>query len=424
MKIHIFFFFALCFIQLVQGQNKELERFAYTNATIHLGNGQSIENGTIAIEGERIALIATQQEAVGLEAYTLIDAKGKHIYPGLIALNTQLGLVEVESVRATRDFAEVGILNPNVRSLIAYNTDSEILPTVRSNGVLISQVVPRGGRISGQSSAFYTQGHTWENAVLRSDLGIHLWWPSRFHATGWWGEPGPYKGNKNYERDLDAVLQYMQMAQAYTQKKNQQKKNIKFEAMRGLFDSSKTLFIHVEEAKAMLEALDLLADYNMRIVLVGASEAWLIADELKVRNAKLILGDTHSLPSHSDSDIEQPYKTPALLYAKGIDFALSMNGVWQQRNLPFQAGQAVSYGLPYEVAIEAITSRPARFLGIDANVGTLEKGKEASFILSKGDVLDMSSSVIEAAYIKGKAVDLDDKHKRLNREYSEKYGLD
>lgn len=393
--------------------------FAYTNVTIHVGNGQVIEKGALGIKEGKIVEVGSS--LANNDYTTKIDGKGQHLYPGIIALNTKVGLEEIEAVRATLDYQEVGLFNPNVRSVIAYNTDSDIIPTLRSNGVLMVQSVPQGGRISGQSSVLHLDAFNWEEAVIVSDNVIHLWFPARFHQTGWWAEPGAARGNKNYDMDIQAVQAYFDAAKAYSQKKAPETKNLKFEAMNGLFNKSKKLFVHIGEARTMQEAIELFKGYGLDIVIVGGDESWMIADYLKQNNVPVVLGSLHALPASSDSDYDQPFKTPALLQQKGVSFALSMDGSWQHRNLPFQAGQAVAFGLSKEEALKAITLTPAQLLGIDAKVGSIEKGKEATFILSKGDVLDMRSSVITSAYIKGKAVDLDDdKQKQLYKTFMKK----
>lgn len=197
------------------------------------------------------------------------------------------------------------------------------------------------------------------------------------------------------------------------------------ESMRGLFSGEKRLYVHVDEAKAMLEAHQLLSPYGVKLVFVGAAEAWRIADFLAEQKIPVILSNLHALPRLEHDDVDQPYKTPAILHKKGVKFALSMQGSWNQRNLAFQAGQAVAYGLPKEVALAAITSNVAEILGLSEQIGSLEKGKAASFILSKGDLLDMRSSQIMAAYLDGKLLDLDkDKQKQLYKKYMDKYELE
>lgn len=422
MKIILGLLFVLSSI-LVQAQPGG--SFLYTNVKIHVGNGQYIENGVLGVKNGKISLIGDNTTKYNAKDYAqVLDGKGQHLYPAFIAPNTQLGLVEVESVRASRDFAEVGMYNPNVRSLIAYNTDSQIIPTIRSNGILISQVVPQGGRISGLSSLLYTAGFNWEDATCKADNGLHLWWPSRYHATGWWAEPGPSRANKNYALDVQAIRTYLEVAKAYYQKEQKpEEKNLKFEAMNGVFRKERKLFVHVDEAKGIIEAIDLLQGYGFEVVVVGGTEAWQVADFLKEKNVPVILGNTHSLPTHTDSDYDQPYRTPALLHEKGVKFCFSVEGSWQQRNLPFHAGHAVGFGLPKEAALSGITKNTADILGIGERLGSLEVGKDATFIVSVGDALDMQTSQITAAYIGGKVQNLDDKHQELNRKFRAKLGL-
>jgi imidazolonepropionase-like amidohydrolase len=195
--------------------------------------------------------------------------------------------------------------------------------------------------------------------------------------------------------------------------------------MRAVFDKTKKLVVHTEDAKSMMDLVSLLEKYRVDIVIQGGTEAYKITDFLKERNIPVILHDIHQLPGNDGADIDQPFKTPALLEKKGIKFAFSLSnqGSWNVRNLPFQAGQAVAKGLDPEAAIRALTLSPAEILGIDKQVGSLEIGKEATFIVSEGDVLDMRTSVITRAYIQGQPISLEDKQKILYEKYMEKYQL-
>lgn len=393
------------------------------NAKAHLGTGKVIENSAIGFANGKITLVTdarTNPPNTG-EWDKVIDAAGKEIYPGFIAPNTQIGLVEIGAVRATRDAREVGGFNPNVRSIIAYNTDSRVTPTIRANGVLTAQIVPEGGRVPGSSSIVQLDGWNWEDAAYKTDNGIHLNWPRMHTRSGWWAAPGPTKKNDDYDKQITEVKQHFSAAKAYAQSKTDAK-NLKFEAMRGLFNGEKKLFIHTNSAKAMIEVIQFIKGIDIQGVIVGAKDAWLVADELAANNIPVILGNTHDLPSNVDDDIDQPFKTPKILHDKGVLFGLSMEGAWQQFNLPFQAGQAVSYGLPYEEGIKALTANTAKILGIDSTTGTLEMGKDATFFISVGDALDMRTAKLEQAFIEGKAISLDNKFKRLARKFRGKYG--
>ena len=408
----------ICIAQISLGQDLLVK-----NAEIHCGNGQVISKGFLWVKSGKIESIGSMDQMPNVSATQTIDASGKMMYPGLIAMNTGLGLIEIEAVRATADFREVGYFNPNIRSLIAYNTDSEIIPTVKSNGILYAQITPQGGRISGQSSVVRLAADNWEDAQVKADNGIHLNWPNRYQRSYWWSDNSESGQNKNYHRDLEGLQLFMEGSLSYYQTKERTQINQRFEAMKGLFDQSKQLYIHTDEAKSIMEAFEFFKKYNIKPVFVGAAEAGKIISYIKENKIQLILINVQSLPNQDDDDIDLPFKLPSLLHSQGISFALSVEGSWQQRNLMFHAGQAVSFGLDKEAAISAITLFPAQILGIDKEVGSLEKGKKASFILSKGDILDMRTSQVEEAFIDGKPIDLNDKQKDLYKKYKEKFQL-
>lgn len=390
-------------------------------ATAHLGNGSVIANSAIGFEGGKLTLVADATTLrIDRSKYSKIfDASGKHVYPGFIAPDTRLGLVEVEAVRATVDFSEIGGINPNARALVAYNTDSEIIPTVRSNGVLMAQIVPEGGAVSGSSSIVQLDAWNWEDAALRADDGLHLNWPA-LQTFGGFANPQMQK-NERYDKDVTNLRRYFDEARAYAQQPAPEVKNPKFEAMRGLFDQKQTLFLHTDHAKTIQEAVLFAENYGLRTVLAGGDDAWLVADFLKAHNVPVILNRTQRLPSRDDEDVDQPFKTAALLQEKGVLFAFSIGGAWQQRNLAFQAGQSVGFGLSREAALSALTLNTAKILRIDNQCGSLETGKDATLFISEGDALDMRGCQLTAAFIQGREINLDNKQKQLARKYEEKY---
>ena len=401
--------------------SKQSESILIVGATAHLGTGEAIENSAIGFENGKITFVG-KADAVDKSTFTkVINAEGKDVYPGFIAPNNQLGLVEIESVRATRDDREVGFINPSIRSIIAYNTDSKVTPTIRSNGVLLSQVTPLGGLIAGQSSVVQLDAWNWEDAAVQTDEGIWLNWPRYYTWTGWWAEPGEIKMNDNYNDQIQTIKDYFREAKAYATAKPSTEKNLKFEAMKGLFDKSKTLYVKVDFSKAMMEAVNFAKAADIKVVLVGANDAWMITDFLKTNDVPLIISQTHRLPSREDEDVDMPFKLPAILEEAGITYALMIQDMWQQRNLPFQAGHAVGYGLDYEKAVQSISLNPAKIMGIDEAYGSLEVGKSATLFISKGDVLDMRTSTVEQAFIDGRDINLNNKHKVLYEKYKGKY---
>ena len=392
-----------------------------TGATAHLGNGKIIQNAAIGFENGKLTLVADATLIrLDLSKYgRRIDVTGKHVWPGLIALNSRLGLAEVEAARATVDNQETGTLNPNARAIVAYNTDSEVPPTVRSNGVLLAQICPSGGQISGQSSVVQLDAWNWEDAAIRMDEGVHLNWPRQRNFNFDGGNPEMRK-NDEFDKQTQALNQLFAEAKAWNSKSDFVEKNQRFDAMRGLFDGSKTLYLHAENAKNIEESVLFAEKWGCRPVIVGGGESWLVADFLKAHTVPVILARTHAVPVHDDSDIDQNFKTPALLAKAGVEFAISNEGSWQVRNLPFQSGQAVGFGLDQEAALTAITLTPAKILGIADRVGSLETGKDATLIITSGDLLDMRTSKVEQAFIAGREINLDNRQKRLFQKFSSK----
>ena len=400
---------------------KQATPILISGGIIHIGNGEVLQNSLIAINNGKIELVAGQQIGRGFPGYKVIDATGKHIYPAFIAPNTQLGLTEIEAVRATNDHSEIGGLNPDARAIVAYNTDSEVPPTVRSNGVLIAQIVPDGGLVSGQSSVVQLDAWNWEDATYRLDDGVHLNWPSPYVTSGWWAEPGETSKNEVYNKQVKDIEQLFKEAKAYANAPKGSIRNLRLDAMKGLFDASKTLYIHANSAKEIQEAVQFSLKNSIKMVLVEGQDSWMLCDLLKKNNIPVILNRVHTLPSRNDEDIDQTYKTAAQLHEAGVLFCFSTNSGWQQRNLPFQAGHAVGFGVPYEAAISALTSSTAKILGIADKTGTLEIGKDANLFICEGDALDMRTNKVTNAFIQGREIDLDNKQKFNYRRFQEKY---
>jgi imidazolonepropionase-like amidohydrolase len=392
-------------------------------ATAHLGNGQVVEQSAIAFEQGKISFVADARTIrIDQSKYAQIfDAKGKHVYPGFIGVNTQLGLTEVEAVRATNDQQEVGAFNPNVRAVIAYNADSEILPTVRANGVLLAQIAPIGDGMSGSSSIMRLDAWNWEEAAIATDQGQHIFWPSTRSWGGWETGMPEQKPNDQYPKQVELIRQTLSEAKAYAQTPQPAVSNPRFEALRPLFAGKQTLFIHTNEAKSIRESVILAQALGLKVVVVGGHDAWKERTFLKENKIHVVLGRTQRLPSTEDEAVDQPYITAQMLHEVGVSFSFSESGAWRQRNLPFQAGQAVGAGLPYEAAIQALTLNTANMLGIGQQYGSLEVGKSATLFICEGDALDMRTNAVIAAFIDGRSIDLDNKQKELYRKYSEKY---
>ena len=402
------------------------------NATAHIGNDSVIQNSIIGLKGGKIVLVADATTAkIDKAGYDeVIDATGKHVYPGIIAPNSTLGLTEIESVRATNDFRETGTTLPNVRSLIAYNTDSKIIPTVRSNGVLLAQITPRGGLVSGTSSVVVLDGWNWEDAAYKTDDGIHINWPT-IQSRKFMDEdnifPGPFEKNKDYIKQTELLKKLFADAKAYNETTLKEEANLRFEAMKGLFNGTQTLFIHSNTVKEMVEAINFtILNKISKVAIVGGKESWMITDLLKQNNISVVIARVHDLPTYPEDDIDLPYKLPYILHKAGILFCLNNEGDMEAmgaRNLPFMAGTAAAYGLTKEQALKSITLNTAKILGIDKTTGSVEQGKDATIFISTGDALDMRSNNVERAFVKGNSIDLNDDQKALYEKYKTKYGI-
>lgn len=388
-----------------------------TNAHLHLGNGKAISQGQILIKGADILWVGESDEECPHPYSELKDLEAKHVYPGFIAPATAAGLVEVEAVRATVDFREVGRDNPNARTAIAFNTDSRIHPTIRYNGVLLVQSTPEGGSFSGLSSVMRLDARNWEEAVVRMDDGMHINWPNpqRFDRS-----KGKLVVNEKYAEQVRHIVQTFTDAKAYL-RSNRKPINLKLEAFTGMFDGEKRAYIHANNAGAMLEAINEISALGVQhIVIVGGADAPIIAEFLREKNVGVILRRTHELPVRADDPVDLPFSTPKILHEAGVLFCLSNIGrmpVMGNRNLPFMAGTATTYGLPKEEAVAMITGNAAKIMGIDKRYGTLEAGKSATLIISTGDALDAPTQNIEYAWIDGVPVSMENWQEDLHNRW-------
>ncbi len=394
------------------------------NGNIYTATGNVINNGIVVIKNGKIAEVGT---TVPEEANaTIIDAKGKNVYPGLILPNTDLGISEIASgVRGSNDYFELGEYNPSVRSVVAYNTDSKIINTLRANGILLACVAPQGRLITGTSSVVQLDAWTWQDALYKADNGLHIHMPVLMRS--------PRRSLRNTDasdpikaglQTIEEVESFLVQAQAYLKQPKKEDHNLKFEALRPLFEKKQKLFIHADIARQILVAVDFAKKFDIDVVLVGGSDSYLFADLLKQNHIAVILNATHSLPTMQDDDIDQPFKTPAILQKAGVLFAINDNSDnARYRNLDFNAGTAAAYGLTKEQALAAITINPAKILGIDQQTGSIEKGKDANIIICEGDVLDMRSSIVTDAFIQGRKINLDNKQQQLYERYRHRYNL-
>ena len=403
-----------------------------TNGTIHVGNGAVIENGTVVISNGKITWVGAGAGSPGSDA-RVIDAKGKHIYPGLILANTDIGLKEIANgVRASNDYTELGEFNSNIRAITAYNTDSRVMAVLRSNGILLASVAPQGGSVSGSSTIVQLDAWNWEDAAYQMDAGMHITLPSfisrgggrRFAGFPGFPGAGGADGGKSALEKVEEIKSFFRQAKAYIQEPVHSNVNLKLEAMRPLIEKKQKLFVHGDQIKQMLIAIDFAKEFGVDVVIVGGSESFQIADLLKANNISVILDQCLNLPATEDDDIDQPFKTPAALQKAGVLYCISDDDAnTRYRNLSYNAGIAATFGLTKEEALSAITLNAAKILGVEGKTGSIEVGKDANIVVSEGDLLDMKSSTVTDALIQGRQISLDNKQKQLYERYKYKYSL-
>jgi imidazolonepropionase-like amidohydrolase len=406
MKATLFFFaLLLSFSSLAQ-------RILLLHGTAHIGNGTVVESAAIGVVNDRIAFVKNSltQTFNNKDWDTIINCNGQHFYPGLVSANNTLGLTEIDAVRATRDFNDVGDWNPHVRAQVAYNVESKVVETVRTNGVLLVQATPRGGWISGSSAVMKLSGWNWEDATVLADDGIHLNWP--YDRTA-------YQAQK---RDIYA---FFELAKTYAMARDAQATDLRLEAMKACFKGQKRVYIHAESIQQIVDVIDFAAAFQLPFpVIVGGHDAHLVGAKLRDSKIPVMLSRIHSLPQREDELTYLPYQMPALLKQQGISFCIQNDGDMQPmntRNLPFQAGTTMAYGLSEEEALKAISLSVCQIMGIDKDYGTLEAGKKATFFVSKGPALDMRSNHLTTILVDGKFVSTSNFQEQLYLKYRQKY---
>lgn len=404
---------------------KQSAPIAISGATAHLGNGKVIENSVIIFKEGKLTHVSEAASSVPLSGMEVIKADGKHVYPGFIIPSSTLGLSEIDAVKATVDESEIGELNPHIRSIIAYNTESKVVESMRPNGVLLGQIAPQGGRISGTSSVVQFDAWNWEDALIKENDGIYINWPSSFTSGKWWlGEDPALKINDKYSEQVNDLASFFNEIKANAAG-DKTIINLPYAATQGLFDGSKKLYINVDDEKGIIDAVNFASKNKVKdMVIVGGRDAYKVTDILKKNNIPVIIQRVHSLPNQEDDDYNLPYKLATLLTNSGIIVALNASGDMERmnsRNLPFYAGTTVAHGLDKEEALKLITSNTAKILGIDKDYGTLEVGKSATLFISEGDALDMRSNQLTHAFIDGRSVSLETHQTQLWHRYENKY---
>jgi len=410
-----------------------------TGATVHTISGETLSPGQVLLEDNKIVAVAKSISAHGAKT---IDLTGQHLYPGMIALNTMLGLMEIGAVRATQDSTEAGEFTPDVESWIAVNPDSELIPVTRANGIAYFEPVPQGGLVSGQSGLMAVEGWTTEQRTFKKPVALHLFWPSMAldvsprevsgSARRGQGRGGGRKSLEEQAKERRAKLRelddFFDDAKAYAKARAAAAHGRTappdtvpaWEAMQPYVRGDLPITIHADEIRQIKSAVEWAVTNHYKMILAGARDAWMAADLLASNRIPVVYEATYDLPARDTESYDVHFQAPELLHKAGVQVAFSLPlasmAAPNTRNLPYEAAQAVAFGLPEDEALKGLMLYPAQFAGVADRLGSIEPGKEATLFASDGDILDIRANV-KHLWVAGREVSLESRHTRLYDKY-------
>jgi len=410
------------------------DTYAIRGATIHTVSNGTIENGTLVIRAGRIVAVGIDvQVPPGAE---IIDGTDKHVFPGLVDAMSSLGLTEIGSVSATNDMSELGDWNPQLNAYTAVHPASEHIPVARANGITHTLAVPGGGRgggsagIAGQGTLLNLDGWTVEEMEIEKSAAMVINWPRLASGGRGFGGFGGFGGGggarsfsdtqRRFDEQVDEMDAWFEAAAAYKRAvesgSTRVDRDLQLESLMRVLDRGKKVIVRADGHREIESAIAFAEKWNLDLTIAGANDAREIADLLAEKHIPVILGPVQRVPSGQDTPYDDPNTLPGVLHDAGVDIAFATFNSADSRTLPYEAANAVSWGLPKEAALEAITLAPARILGVDDRLGSLDVGKMGNLIVTDGDAMEIQTQ-IEYVFIKGVPVDLDNKHKRLWEKY-------
>ncbi|MEH8015974.1 amidohydrolase family protein [Rheinheimera muenzenbergensis] len=392
-----------------------------TGLTVHtVTDGVKADSDVLIVDGK---IAAVGKDLTAPEGATVLALDGKHLYPGLIALANQLGLIEIEAVRSTDDSTEVTQTNPDIKARLAYNADSEVIPTIRSNGFAYSMVYPSGSMLMGQSSLMQLDAWNYQDALVADGTGLHVRWPNASTLGSRWNPKPADEVRKANLKQLEKLQQHFKDAKAYYDAEKaglNHGVDSRWHEMLAVFDGKRPLFVHANDERQIRQAMLLAKEYGLQLTIVGGRDSWRLAGELAAAKVAVIYTAPYGLPSRTDENYSQAFVVPKTLQDAGVQYALSLDGYWDTRNLVFAAGQAISFGLTPEQALRSVTINAAQIAGVADKIGSIEVGKAASLVVSEGDIFDYLGHKVTHLWIDGRAVDLNNRHKQLHDKYQQR----
>ena len=414
------------------------DSFLIRGATVHPVASAEIQNGSVLVRDGKI--VGVGRNLAAPKGTRIIEGKGLHVYPGMIDSATEMGLSEIGSVRESVDVGEIGKFDPQLRAEIAINPSSEHIPVTRANGITTVITLPmssggggfgRGGGgsiVTGQAALVHLDGWTWEEMEIKKSAGMGMRFPIIPSFGGRFAELPPEitgrttytDAKKNYETELRELKEFFEQARRYQKAKAAKEKgfepDLKYEAMLPVLEGTEPLIIMASRERAIRDAVQFADREKVRVIIADPRELGKMGAELKSRNIPAILGPTLALPLHEDDPYDAAYTLPDQFYKAGVKFAFGTFNNEFSRNLPYQAATAAAFGLPVDEALKAVTLNAAQIWGVGDRIGSIEEGKSADLMVTDGDPLEAKTAV-KLLYIKGKTVDLDNRHKRLYEKY-------
>ncbi len=400
------------------------------NVTIHPVTGPDIRNGSVLVIDGKIADIGPRLTPRG--GARAVDGHGLQLYPGLINAATNVGLSEISSVRDTVDLDEIGTFNPELRAEVAFNPSSEHIDVTRASGITTVISLPgAGGRgfrgggggtvITGQGALMHLEGWTWEDMAVRQSAVMDMLFPEiqtvpRQFAAFVAGPTRTYaEEERQYRERLHRMSEFFEQARAYEKAKAAPgpdfRRDIRLEAMIPVIEGKLPLFVRAERERAIKDAIEFADKEKVKIIIADPREIGSAGPLLKSRGIPVVLGKTFQLPMRDDDPYDGPYTLPNDFYKAGVKICFGTFDVEFARNVPFEAAQAVAFGLPHDEALKGLTINSAQILGVGDQLGSIEKGKIADLILTDGDPMEAKTN-IKQMFIAGREVSLESRHTR------------
>jgi imidazolonepropionase-like amidohydrolase len=397
---------------------------------VHTLAGDPIDNGAIVIRSGRISEVGSASEISLPSGANVIDASGLEVFPGLMDSVSQLGMTEIGSTAATVDTVELGDFNPQLQARTAIHPASEHIPVARANGITHAVAVPgigRGGSfgIQGQASVVNLAGWTVEEMDVRPSVGMVLNWPTlstqSFDPMTFSTRSRPFREVKEeYDERVTQLGEWIETARRYAREMESGEPgrsiDLALEAMVPVVTGELPVLVSADEERDIRNAVTFCKEKELRMVLLGGRDSWKLKELLSDENVPVILGPTLSLPATEDTPYDKPLTTAAELQQAGVRVVFATFGSSNSRLLPFEVGNAVAHGLPWEEGLKGVTVYAAEIFGIGDEVGTIEEGKRANLILTDGDPLEIRTQ-IKGLIIDGESTSLDNKHLELYEKY-------